>query len=267
MNNLMNFFSAPNATPNPFQVAAPAPAPAPAAAPHPQQDPQLGGQAAGPGSQQQAGQVAPQQQQPAQNTANPLDNFKDLFKTDPQKPMDNPLDFNSKPLLPADFDTLQKNISAANFAPQVTPEVMQKIMQGDVQMFQQLLNQAGQNAFMQAARFSHGVMETGFQNYQGRLDQALPTRFQDFQTRNTLESQHPAFQHEAARPVIDALRSFVVQQMPNATAQQQSEKIVEYLRALTPQQQQQVNADRDPVSGNPLRQQGPATNWGQWLNT
>ncbi len=264
--NLMNFFSAPNATANPFQQQQPA-APAPQQ-PAPQQDPQLGGQPAGPGSQLQQGQTAPQQQ-PVQNPVNPLDKFTDLFKTDPQKPVENPLDFSSKPLLPADFDALQKSVDAASFAPQVTPEVMQKIMSGDVQTFQNLLAQASQTAFMQAARFSHGMVETGFKNYQGRLDQALPTRFQDLQTRNLLESQHPAFQHEAARPVIEALRGFVVQQMPNATAQQQSEKIVEYLRALAPQQQQQqqVHADRDPVTGQPLRQQGPATNWGKWLNS
>lgn len=277
--NLMAHFQAPQSQPPVFQQQqAPTPQQQPAQQPAqaPRPDPQLGGQPSGPGSQVQQGQNAPQQQQPAggnppQNTPNGLDNFTNLFKNDPKNPTSNPWDFIStdKPLIANDFDALKSQVDNAQFAPQVTPEHMQRIMQGDVQALSQLLNQTAQAAFLQAARFGHGMVENGIQTYHGRLGEALPHRITDVTANAQLLQDNPTFAHEAARPVVEAVRAHVANQMPGATPQQIATKTAEYLRMLSgnPQSQNTPQTGIDPLTGQPTsgRKQLPATNWNSWF--
>lgn len=254
--NLMNFFS--GAAANPFAAPAPAPqAAAPAPVPQAPADGFNQNPAPIPGS-------VPQVPAPA---ANPLDNFTALFNNDPTKQVESPFDSLAKPMVEADFDKLQTELSGAQLVGAVDPALLQRALGGDAASFTQIMNQVAQASFMQAAKFSHNIVESGIKTYNGRLDKALPAHFQNMQTRVALETSNPAFQHEAARPVVDALRQYVVQQMPNATPQQVADKVSSFLSALAPQQAPAALPanGRDPLTGQRLNTPEVKQNWGNWF--
>lgn len=271
--NLMNFFSG-NAA-NPFTApAAPvatAPAPgmppqAPPAVPQPRNpaDNGFANNPAGNGSALQQGASAPQ---PGQNNSSPLDQFSALFHNDPTKTEVNPLDALTKPVIEADFAKLKEQVTAANLVGQVSPELFQKAMQGDVASFTQIMNQVAQQAFLEAARFSHGIVESGIQTYNGRVEKALPSRFQDFQARVAMETANPALAHEAARPVVEALRQLAIAKNPNASPQQIAEQVQQYFKSLqAPEAPQAPTPQRDPLTGNLLQAAPEQQAWGDWFS-
>ena len=270
--NLMNFFSGNQA--NPFaqpQPVAPAPgmppqAPAQPAVPQPRNpaDNGFANNPAGNGSALQQGATAPV---PGQNNSSPLDQFSALFHNDPNKPDTNPLDALTKPVIEADFAKLQEQVTAANMVGQVSPELFQKAMQGDVASFTQIMNQVAQSAFLQAAKFSHGIVESGIQTYNGRVEKALPSRFQDFQARVAMETANPALAHEAAKPVVEALRQLAIAKNPNATPQQIAEQVQQYFKSLQAPEatSQQPQQHRDPLTGNLLKAEAQPQAWNDWF--
>lgn len=235
---------------------------------------QFGGVPAG-GSGGAPGSNGGQQQQNSQANSQqpaPLDGFADMFKTDPQKPTVSPWESLSNPLFTPDFAELKKKVDTANFSPNLTPEQIQQLQSGNPQAYQTVFNQVAQNTFMQAVQYMHNMMDTGFKTYSGRLNDALPHRFNEFQTGLEVTKTNPLFQHEAAKPVIDGLKQLFAARMPNASPAQIAAKVNEYLKVLgndpaaggsngvnnpTP------NTAIDPVTGKPIHQPAQDTDWGQ----
>ena len=218
-------------------------------------------------AQQVPGAVQQIQGNQQQQQQQPLDGFADIFKNDPQKPTASPWESLTNPLFTPDFDELGKKVSTANFSPELTQEQIQQLQSGNPQAYQSVFNQVSQNTFMQAIKYMHNMMESGFKTYSGRLDPALQSRFTEYQSGLEVAKANPMLQHEAARPVIDGLRQLFTARMPNATPAQIAEKVNAYLKLLgtdpnANNQQQQLDNAVDPVSGHPLRGQPAEVDWG-----
>lgn len=204
------------------------------------------------------------QQQPA---VQPLDGFADIFKNDPQKPTASPWESLTNPLFTPDFDELGKKVTSASFSPDLSPEQIQQLQSGNPQAYQSVFNQVAQNTFMQAVKYMHNMMESGFKTYSGRLDPALQSRFTEFQSGLEVTKANPLLQHENAKPVVDSLRQLFASRMPNASPAQIAEKVNSYLKLLAADPnatntQQQPNTGVDPVTGQPLRNAPTDMDWG-----
>lgn len=197
---------------------------------------------------------------------NPLDTFTPFFNTDSKSGDNKQPELFDPYFTDEHFTNLQQNIAQQSFA-NVTPEVMQKIMSGDTSAFAGVINQAIQSAFMMSTRLNNSMMSESIKTYHGRYQPELDTKFNTYHGQQTLNSQHPALQHPAMRPMVDALRAQFSQASPNDTPTQINDKIVAYLK----QSAGLFNGDNqgvgnDPIGGNSRQQPQQKQDWNSWFS-
>lgn len=219
------------------------------------------------GQQQQQTPAGNGQQTPPNNTS-PLDKFTPLFQTDPTKAQKGLFD---DPFFPKDqFDQLNQAISQQSYA-QVTPETMQKIMSGDTQALQQLLNSSVQAAIMQMTQLTNGMITQSLQGYHARFTPELDNRLNAYHGQQSFASQNEKLNHPALQPMINALRTQFMQANPTMSPQQINKEIETYL--VQAGQVFNVNGNgaggvgTDPITGaNSQRQANKAVDWNSWFN-
>lgn len=170
------------------------------------------------------------QNNPNNQPGSPLDAFKDLFKVDPNKPQ--PKDPFSEPLFNLDPKKLSEAATKMDFTRNLNPELVNKALQGDQQAFSQVLNQVMQSSFMMSTQMLVGMMEGGVRKNNERYNSVLDGRFREF-TINSSEPQNPALRHEAAKPVLAALRAQIAQANPNLSPSEVSKQAEDYFLSMS----------------------------------
>jgi hypothetical protein len=197
--------------------AAPAAAPAPATAPA----------AAGPASKQSGvpnpgadpvAMVTPATgAAPAPGPIPEMSKFNDLFKMKPVDPNAPKRPTLADPILaPLDQATFQQQVSQANFAAAISPDLLAKAAAGDAAALGQAINQASQAAFAAGTQLTHGLVEHGSRTAAERLDGSLGIKIRNQQI-SMQNVDNPVLQHPAVAPLVGVVKAQIANQNPQAT--------------------------------------------------
>lgn len=173
--------------------------------------------------------VTPTQQSATPNTStapaatetpqgSPLDALKAFWDT--------PKDAEGKPLAPEvdptstdifNFDPVKVSESARklNFTSDLNPELVQKALGGDAQAFMDVLNHATQTAFTAATLNTGKLINQSHNTNNQRVKSTLPTSIKQVQLDQTATT-NPILQHEAAQPLVAALKKMAFAKDPSA---------------------------------------------------
>ncbi len=162
-------------------------------------------------------------------TGSPLDSFSDIFKMDDKnQPAPDPM---KEKLMNLDTAKLAQAVSKMNFAQNVSAELAQKALGGDVQSFMQALNQVSQNAFAMSTNMVVNMMENAISKNNERFGSTLPEKFRSFSLANE-GPKNPALNHPAAKPMLDAMKSMIAAKNPGMPPAVVASKAEEYFTAF-----------------------------------
>lgn len=209
----------------------------------------------------------PQQQQPAAQPAqvpdpatqqaataaasSPLDALKSFWDT-PKDAEGNPLQHAADPTSTDifNFDPTKVSESARklNFTSDLNPELVQKALGGDTQAFMDVINHATQTAFTAATLNTGKLINQSHVTNNQRVKTSLPTAIKRVQLDQT-QTTNPVLQHEAALPLVAALKRAAFERNPNADPSDVTAQVESLLLGLgtamaeaTPAAQQQRTA-------------------------
>lgn len=138
-----------------------------------------------------------------------------------------------------------------NFLNGVDPALLEKAKGGDGDAFMAVLNASNQNAFQTAMLAIPGIIEPVLQQAEARQTERAPALFQQLQLRSARASD-PVLQNPAVAPVVEALKTTIASQNPQATPDQVMElvqqRIADLGHVLTPLQKKQQQEDSIPAS-------------------
>lgn len=154
-----------------------------------------------------------------QAASSPLDALKAFWDT--------PKDAEGKPLAAAtdptaseifNFDPVKVAESARklNFTSDLNPELVTKALSGDAQAFMDVINHATQTAFTAATLNTGRLINQGHATNNERFTSKLPTAIKQVQLEQT-ETTNPILQHEAAQPLVAALKKMAFAKDPSAS--------------------------------------------------
>jgi hypothetical protein len=225
--------------------------------------------------QQQTGQPGsslqlPQQGQPTQPTSgsatqqtgqpapSPLDAWKDMWKTGDNQGQQ-PTDPFSQPLFNMDSTKLQEAVNKTDFTQGVPPELMQKVMQGgDPQALISLINHVGQQSLSLSVQLSQASMEQAGKTIGKRVNDTLPTKFNEFQLNNTSPT-NPVLQDPAAAPMLKMARAQLRMTYPDESASEINKMAEDYIADFA-----KVVAGGSGPSTNDSGAQKGEMDWNDW---
>lgn len=196
----------------PAQPATPAPAPA---APMPA-DNANANQAAGANSQ--ATEVANQ-------LTSPLDSYDKLWQNDPNAASSPAPD---APLFELDLAKIQEAAKKANFAQAIPQELMQKAVSGDHQAFSESMNLVAQQVLAQSMYANTKMLEQAAAKIKSQQSEAIPSLVKNNLIADNLAGE-PLFQHEATKPILQAIQQQLAIKHPHATAAEIAAKAKDYV--------------------------------------
>lgn len=177
-----------------------------------------------------ANNIDPATGQPRSGAASsPLDAFKDVFTIDPNRKA--PADPLSSPLLNLDPKKLQESVAKMDFARGINPELVTKALQGDAASFGQAVNSVVQASFAATLNMVVPLMEQAFSKNNSRYDSVIGNRIRDASLSYTRPT-NSALQHEAAQPVLAALKKQVSSQFPDMSPTEVAAKAEDYFLAM-----------------------------------
>jgi len=190
-------------------------------------------------------------------TASPLDNFKDLWKTDPNAAQpQTPFTFNSDPA------KLLDAARTVDFTKSLTPELSKRIQAGgaDGQMAtMEAMNNVAQMTFAQSAHATSKIVEQALQQQQERFEAKLPEYIKQHSVADSLRTTNPLMTNPAMAPMVEALQHQFTVKYPQATAQDIKSYVNDYLNGAA----DMITAQR-PVA--PAKNQGrPQEDWGKFF--
>ncbi len=193
---------------------------------------------------------------------NPLDELKGLWQTDPNaKP---PVDPFAAPLLNSDPAKIRETVDRMDFVQNVSPDIMQRVMQGnDPKAIADLVNAVARQTMAMSTQLSTASAEAGARTASQRVLDALPGKIKDIQLRDT-PPENPILQHEAVQPLLDLTRSQLRAKNPSmsvAEINQRAEAMMNAVATALTGQQQTTQA-----ANNPAAQGGETTNWAAFLS-
>jgi len=179
----------------------------------------------------------------------PLDKFKDLWE-----PVTTKADDTNTPEQ-LDPSKLQELVSKADFTKGINPEHMAAIVQGGegaVEAFAQSMNEVARQVLVQATLASNKMTEQAVARATEAMNAKFPELVKNLSLSDSLATSNPIFQNPAIKPVIEATKSMLVQKYPNASNQDISKMVVDYVSAMgetfaPKQQSQSQQAAQDSV--------------------
>lgn len=197
---------------------------------------------------------APQNQQtPPAEPPNPLDAFKDLWKTDPNAtPPQDPL---AQPLFNTDPAKIREAAGKIDFLGQVPQDVMAKVQSGDQQALLQVINFVAQKSFATATELNAATHEQAYARTTERWQQALPNRVKELQV-NSIQSDNPVLSHPAAAPMLDMTKRQLQMKHPDKTPQEIHRMAESYLTDFAKSLNPNTPATQPESSGG--------TDWEKW---
>jgi hypothetical protein len=157
--------------------------------------------------------------------ASPLDAFKDLWKADDKG---SPADPMLSPLFNVDPAKLAEATKRMDFAKVVPPDLIAKALGGDQAAFVQALNLVAQQTYGVNTHMVTNLIDQAIQKNNSRFSDSLPSRFKNFQVGETLAA-NPVLKHPATAPIVEALRTQLGRQHPQASAAEISQFANDYL--------------------------------------
>lgn len=158
--------------------------------------------------------------------ASPLDQYKDLWKTDPNAKPDEPFSFNSDPA------KLMDTAKTVDFTKIVSPEAMAAINKGGPeaqQAMMQAMNSMNQMVFAQASHAAAKITESALQAQEQRFKDMLPNLIKQHSVQDTLKQDNPLMNDPALAPMVNALQVQFTKQYPNATSGEITRHVNDFL--------------------------------------
>ena len=185
--------------------------------------------------------------EPPKSEVNPLDAFKDLYKTNP----DNTDGANTPSRLELTDEVFNQVIPNLDFTQGLTPELQQQLAQGDSKAFMTAIQQAGANAYKTAMQHNAALMndhlDKRFKEFQPTIQKSVASNLTSSALSTLPNADNPVVKAELDR-VASQLQSKYPDAPPEWVAKQTNVYLSELGKQLagpTPEQQQ---AQRLPES-------------------
>lgn len=160
----------------------------------------------------------------------PLAAFEKIWETPPTDPNAN------KPMFAGlDANKLMEQASRIDFSKAVTPEMMTKINaggEGAMQALVEAMSKVGQTVYAQSAFATTKIVEKALSEQQIRNDAALPNMVKKFSVNENLVADNPILNSPAVAPLVDALKTVLIQKNPTATSSEIQSQVVDYFAAM-----------------------------------
>ena len=189
--------------------------------------------------------------------ASPMDKFAKLWETDPNAKPAEPFKFNSDPT------KLMETARTVDFKKIVSPELMAKITAGgaDAQgALMEAMNSMSQMTFAQSSHASAKITEAALQAQETRFKEMLPTLIKQYSSQENLRSTNPLMNDPAMAPMVSALQQQFTAKYPQATVEQISAHVNDYLNGAA----DKIAGLRPAPKDTSKRQ---STDWGNFLET
>lgn len=186
----------------------------------------------------------------------PLDEFKNLWETDPTKTT--PVAANTE-LTQAD---LSKVMAKADFSSVITPENLTAIAAGgeDAQKaFSNSLNAVAQQVMIQSTLVNNKLTEQAVQKAIDTYQAKLPDLLRSQAASDHLRTSNPLFSKPAVKPVIQATQAQLLQKFPNATHTEITKMTENFIIAL--------GEIVKPVTAVNDNQAGSETDWDAFMSS
>lgn len=200
------------------------------------------------------------QKQDDKQNQSPLDQFKDLWKNDPNPDAANaPQGF-----LNADPQKIMEAASKVDFAKVITPELATRIKAGGEDGFMasmEAMNKMNQASYANSSIAATKIVEAALAKAQEKFTAQIPDLIKKHQVGDSLRTENPALSHPAAQPILTALQQQFTTKFPNATVaeinQMAKDFLVSFATATNPQK------PTDETGGG---KKGKEEDWMSWLN-
>lgn len=172
----------------------------------------------------------PQPNDDPNNTQSPLENFKDIFKIDP-----NATTQEAQSPFHLDQEKFGQTLAKTSFTQGISQEDLAKISAGGdeaVKALVNVINKVGQNSFGAAVKFASNVGDTAVSHARTSLTNDMPGLIRKHSASDSLFQAHPALRDPAAQPLVEAMQSQFTRQFPNATGPEINDMVVKYFETV-----------------------------------
>lgn len=171
-----------------------------------------------------------------EKSKSPLDQFADLFNTDPNQQQQ------GQPLFNITQERVMETARKQDFSVKPTPEQAAAILAGGpgaVEAMMALMNTVGQNTFAQATFTATQLIEGGLNKGKyAKLDD-VNNSIRASTVSNSLRDDNPLFTHPAAQPVLESVKQALLLKHPTSTpneiANLAKQYIVDFAALANPQ--------------------------------
>lgn len=172
--------------------------------------------------------VVPSQEE--NKAAAPLEEFKDLWKNDPNATAI-PSSTNSDVFQNVNPDDLMKAASQIDFTKVVTPEIIQAIQAGGeegTKALLQALNKTQQLGYAQSAHATTVLINKALKDARESFMSELPKHIRDRNTTDLIK-ETPAYSHPAAAPLVESLIRQMQVKYPDASPKELTDMANKYV--------------------------------------
>ncbi len=193
-------------------------------------------------------------------TKSGLDQFADLFNTDPNKQA-----AQGQPLFNVSHEQVLANARKQDFMAQVSPESLQKMAAGGVEGVQEMfkvMQEMSQNAYAQSTFTATKLIEGGLEKGKFANMDEVNNTIRSNAVASTLRESNPLFSHAATKPILENLQKSLIEKYPTATPSEISGMANQYLTEF-------VNAARAPeveAANTKRAQASKSEDWSTFLN-
>lgn len=180
--------------------------------------------------------------------AAPLEEFKDLWKNDPNAtPSTNPA--NTDVFQNVNPDDLMKAASQIDFTKVVTPEIIQAIQAGGeegTKALLQALNKTQQLGYAQSAHATTVLINKALKDAREQFVSELPKHIRDRNTTDLIK-ETPAYSHPAAAPLVESLIKQMQVKYPDASPKELTDMankyVTQFADAVKPNQKSEAQTN------------------------
>lgn len=194
-------------------------------------------------------------------TESPLENYAELWNA-PTNGTNLPSTVPQLTIDPVKLDTISKGI---DFGKAINKELLVKASSGDAEALSQVISQAVQAGYAQAAGTSAQLVEKALQGVDSKLQkELLPEVLRRADISRSLSNNNPLYQDPAVAPMLKMLETQMAAKYPKATPEQIRESAVGYLQATS--RAILSNGGFDVVTKDTTtKNKGPVeTDWEKW---
>lgn len=183
-----------------------------------------------------------------------LDQFADLFNTDPNAQQQ------GQPLFNVSHEKMMEAARKQNFTAGIAPELLAKVTAGGAEAAQamvDIMNIVAQNSYAQSAFAGTRLIEGALDKSNFARQSDIDTRIKTVTVNNNLTQDNPVFAHPAAQPLLKSVQDQLMVKYPNATPTELTQMAQTYLTDF-------VKAAQGPQLAQEQQQQQKAAAGDDW---